>query len=256
MPLNGQTVDLNSDMGEGFGDYRLGDDAAILKIVTSANIACGFHAGDPEIMANTFAEAKKLGVTTGAHPGYPDRWGFGRRDMSFSPEEIERLVAYQIGAAMALSTYAGNPIKYVKCHGAMGHQTYHSEAVATAVCRAVKAVDPSLIMLSIANGQQDRIAREMGLESKAEIYADRGYDETGFLISRKLPGALLKDPVQAAERILRMMDKGGVETTSGKYLSTPIDSICVHSDTPGAIEMAASVRQLLEKAGVTVKAFA
>jgi len=249
-------VDLNSDMGEGFGAYRLGDDDAILKIVTSANIACGFHAGDPEIMARICAEAGKIGVTPGAHPSYPDLWGFGRRDMAFSPEEIERLVAYQVGAAMALSKYAGNPIKYVKCHGALGHQTYHSEVVAAAVCRAVKAVDPTLIMLSIANGRQDRIAREMGLVSKAEIYADRGYDETGFLISRKLPGALLKDPVEAAQRILRMMEKGGVETASGEYLPTPIDSICVHSDTPGAIEMAATVRRLLEEAGVQVRPFA
>lgn len=251
-----KTVDLNSDMGEGFGAYRMGDDQAILKIVTSANIACGFHAGDPEIMARTFADAKAQNVCVGAHPGYPDLWGFGRRDMAFSPEQIERLVAYQVGAAMALSTYAGNPIKYVKCHGAMGHQTYHSEAVATAVCRAVKAVDPRLILLSIANGQQDRVARDMGLVSKAEIYADRGYDETGFLIARSLPGALLKDPQQAADRILRMLAAGGVETSEGKTVATPIDSICVHSDTPGAIEMAARVRTLLEGAGVTVQAFA
>lgn len=251
-----KTVDLNSDMGEGFGAYRLGDDQAILKIVTSANIACGFHAGDPEIMASTFADAKAQNVCVGAHPGYPDLWGFGRRDMAFSPAQIERLVAYQVGAAMALSTYAGNPIKYVKCHGAMGHQTYHSEAVASAVCRAVKAVDPSLILLSIANGQQDRVARDMGLVSKAEIYADRGYDETGFLIARSLPGALLKDPQQAADRILRMLAAGGVETSEGKTVATPIDSICVHSDTPGAIEMAARVRALLEGAGVTVQAFA
>lgn len=250
-----KTVDLNSDMGEGFGAYSMGDDSAILKVVTSANIACGFHAGDPEIMASTFAEAKAQNVTAGAHPGYPDRWGFGRRDMSFSPGEIERLIAYQVGAAMALSTYAGNPIRYVKTHGALGHQTYHSEAVATAVCRAVKAVDPSLIMLSIANGAQDRVAREMGLVSMAEIYADRGYDETGFLISRSKPGALLKDPKEAADRILRMMEAGGVETTSGRIIPTPIDSICVHGDTPGAIEMAASVRALLEEAGIAVKAF-
>lgn len=256
MAIEGTSVDLNSDMGEGFGAYRMGDDPAILKIVTSANIACGFHGGDPEIMASTFTQAKALGVTPGAHPGYPDLWGFGRRDMVFSPEEIERLIAYQVGAALGVSTYAGHPIKYVKTHGALGHQTYHSAEVATAVCRAVKAVDPSLILLSIANGQQDKIAREMGITSKAEIYADRGYDEAGFLISRKLPGALLKDADQAAQRILRMLEMGGVETASGKYLSTPIDSICVHSDTPGAIDMASRVRALLEDAGITVKAFA
>ncbi|MEJ2801401.1 5-oxoprolinase subunit PxpA [Comamonadaceae bacterium PP-2] len=249
-------IDLNSDMGEGFGAYRMGDDEAILDSVTSANVACGFHGGDPEIMARTYTLAKAKGVTVGAHPGYPDLWGFGRRDMAFSLGELERLVAYQIGAALAVSTYAGHPIRYVKCHGALGQQTYHSAEIATAVCRAVKAVDPSLVMLSIARGQQDRIAAEMGLITKSEIYADRGYDETGFLVSRKLPGALLKDPVQAAERIVRMVREGAIETTSGVYLPARIESVCVHSDTPGAVEMAAQVRTLLEEAGLTLRAFA
>lgn len=256
MAIKDTCVDLNSDMGEGFGAYRMGDDEAILHVVSSANIACGFHGGDPEIMAKTYARAKELGVTPGAHPGYPDLWGFGRRDIPFSLGEIERLVAYQVGAAVGVSHYAGNPIKYVKAHGALGNQTYSSADIATAVCRAVKAVDPSLIMLSIANGHQDRIAREMGLVSKSEIFADRGYDESGALVSRKLPGALLHDPDEVAQRILRMLEHGGIETTSGKYIPTSIDSICVHSDTPGAIDMASRVRAILENAGVTIKAFA
>ena len=153
-----RTVDLNSDMGEAFGAYRMGDDAALLRIVTSANVACGFHGGDPEVMASTFAQAKERGVAVGAHPGFLDLWGFGRRRIPFSTGEIERLVAYQVGAAQALSAYAGHPITYVKAHGALGNLGQTDAEVAGAITRAVKAVDPGLVCLVIARGEQERAA--------------------------------------------------------------------------------------------------
>ncbi|WP_027167542.1 5-oxoprolinase subunit PxpA [Mesorhizobium sp. WSM3224] len=256
MTATGLQVDINSDMGEGFGAYRLGDDAAILDIVSSANVACGFHAGDPEIMAATFSMARDKGVAVGAHPSFADLWGFGRRNIPHSMDEIERLVAYQVGAAQALSAYAGHPIRYVKAHGALGNLTQTDRGVAEAVTRAVKAVDPGLICLVIALGFQDRIARDAGLTVRSEIFADRAYTEEGFLVSRKLAGAVIHDAEKAAERVVRMVEQGGIETLSGQMLRTPIDSICVHSDTPAAVAIAAHVRRRLEANGVSVRAFA
>ena len=249
------TVDMNSDMGEGFGAYRLGDDAAILDIVTSANVACGFHAGDPEIMAATFRMAREKGVAIGAHPSFLDLWGFGRRIIPHTPGEIERMVAYQIGAAQALATYAGHKITYVKAHGALGNLTQSDRDVAAAVTRAVKAVDPKLVCLAIALGHQDRIARDEGLTVASEIFADRAYTEEGLLVSRKLEGAVIHDPQKAAARVVRMVQAGAIETVSGKQIKCPIDSICVHSDTPTAVGIAALVRRSLEENGVTVRAF-
>lgn len=251
-----RTVDLNADLGEAYGVYRLGDDDAILDIVTSANVACGFHGGDPEVMARTFALAKARGVAVGAHPGFPDLWGFGRRDIPFTTGEIERLVAYQIGAAAALSAYAGHPITFVKAHGALGHQAQADPEVAGAVNRAIKAVDPGLTCLAIALGHQERLAREAGLRVKSEIFADRAYTEEGLLVSRQRPGAVLHDTVAAAERAVRMVRTGAIETVSGRSLAAPIDSICVHSDTPAAVALAGAVRQRLEAEGVRLQNFA
>jgi UPF0271 protein len=249
------SVDINSDLGEGFGTYRIGDDNSILKIVTSANVACGFHAGDPEIMASTFAQAKQLGVAVGAHPGFADLWGFGRRNIAHSAGEIERLVAYQIGAAQALSAYAGHPITYVKLHGAVGNLAQRDATVAAATVRAIKAVDRSLICLTIALGHQDRISREMGLNTRSEIYADRAYTDEGYLVPRAQPGAVINEPEIAAARAVRMIESGVIETITNKRLPTPIDSICVHSDTPAALLIAKGVRTGLESAGISVKNF-
>lgn len=249
------SVDLNSDMGEGFGPFRMGDDEAMLSIVSSANIACGLHAGDPEIMAATFATAKEKGVAVGAHPGFPDLWGFGRRNIPYSNAEIERLVAYQIGAAQALSAYAGHPITHVKAHGALGNLTQQDEGVARAVNNAIKAVDPSLVCLTIALGHQERLAREMGLSCRSEIFADRAYTDEGFLVSRKLEGAVIHDANVAAERVVRMVRQGAIETVSGAQIVTAIDSICVHSDTPSAVSIAKTVRQALEAAGISIRNF-
>lgn len=248
-------VDLNTDMGEGYGAYKMGDDDAILDVVTSANIACGFHAGDPEIMAQTFAMAKDRNVAVGAHPGFPDLWGFGRRVMAFTPGQIERLVAYQIGAAQALSALAGHPITHVKAHGALSNLTAQDPQVAAAVCRAVKAVDPNLICLVMAVGDHAKIAQDMGLTTRAEIFADRAYTEDGHLQSRKEPGAVIHDPQLAAERVVRMIRGQGVETVSGKIFSCPVDSVCVHSDTPAAVEIARTIRRLLASEGIEVTNF-
>lgn len=249
------SVDLNSDMGEGFGAYRMGDDAAMLSIVSSANIACGLHAGDPEIMAQTFSLAKEKGVAVGAHPGFPDLWGFGRRNIPFSAGEIERLVAYQIGAAQALAAYAGHPITHVKAHGALGNLTQQDESIAQAVNNAIKAVDPKLVCLTIALGHQERLAREMGLSCRSEIFADRAYTDEGFLVHRSKPGAVIHDAATAAERVARMVRNGAIETITGRSIVTPIDSICVHSDTPSAVGIAAKVRAGLEDAGITIRNF-
>ena len=249
------SVDLNSDMGEGFGAWRIGDDAAILAIVTSANVACGFHAGDPDVMAQTFETARQHGVAVGAHPGYADLQGFGRRVIPHSMAEIERLVAYQIGAAVALSTYAGHPITYVKAHGALGNQTQTDPDVAKAVTRAIKAVDPRLLCLAIALGEQERIARDMGLTVVSEIFADRAYMPNGHLVSRRLPGAVIHDPAEAAARVVRMVKAGVIETTAGTQLPVAVQSICVHSDTPTSIAIAGQVRSALEGAGIALKSF-
>lgn len=251
-----RSVDLNSDMGEGFGAWRLGDDNAILEIVSSANVACGMHAGDPHIMARTFARAKELGVAVGAHPGYPDLWGFGRREMPFSSAEIEQFVAYQIGAAKGVSTYVGHPITYVKPHGALGNLSQVDEAVAGAIVRAMAAVDRELVLLTFPDGHAMRIAREMGLRTCAEIFADRAYASDGRLVSRKLPGSVLHDPETVAARVLRMVRAGGVETVDGTVLPMEIGSICVHGDSPGAIQMAAAIRTRLAGAGIAIKPFA
>ena len=255
MPVQAYQVDINSDMGEGFGPWKMGDDSAMLDIVTSANVACGLHAGDPEIMAATFRLAKQKSVAVGAHPGFPDLWGFGRRIIPFSSGEIERLVAYQIGAAQAMATYAGHRITHVKAHGALGNLTQQDADVAMAVNQAIKAVDDSLICLTIALGHQERQARDMGLSCRSEIFADRAYTEEGHLVNRKIEGAVIHDPDETANRVIRMVRSGGIETISGKVLETPIDSICVHSDTPTAVSIARQLRDKLEEAGISVRNF-
>jgi 5-oxoprolinase (ATP-hydrolysing) subunit A len=249
------SIDINSDLAEGFGQYRCGDDEAMLTIVTSANVACGFHAGDPEIMARTFALAKERGVAVGAHPGFPDLWGFGRRRIPFSTGEIERLFAYQLGAAQALATYCGHHIAYVKSHGVLGNIAETDADVADAIARAVCAVDRSLAFLTIALSQQEKSAAAAGLRTIAEIYADRGYDDDGHLIPRGQPGALIADPDQAADRVLAMIEAGAIISAGGKRLPTAIASVCVHSDSPHAVETARRLRLRLAAAGVTIASF-
>lgn len=251
-----RSVDLNADIAEGFGVYACGDDEAMLDIVTSANVACGFHAGDPEIMARTFARAREKSVAVGAHPGFPDLWGFGRRRIPFTPGEIERLVAYQIGAAQALATYSGARVTYVKCHGALANLCEVERDAAEAVGRAIKAVDRALIWLTIAAGEQTRAADALGLAGVAEIYADRGYTSAGHLVPRGQPGAMVLDPRKAAARVVAMVEEGAIIANDGARIATPIGSVCVHGDNAHAVESARMVRAALEQAGVALAAFA
>jgi UPF0271 protein len=253
---NSLSVDINSDMGEGYGDWRMGDDAALLDIVSSANVACGFHAGDPQIMSRTFALAAQKSVNVGAHPGFPDLWGFGRRVLPCTPAEIERIVAYQIGAAQALSRHAGNPIRYVKPHGALGNLTPTHPEITRAICRAIQAADDSLWFMTFANSPAAEVAREMGLRVCHEVFADRAYADDGQLVPRSQPGAVIKDPELAAQRMLRMVTEGVIECQSGKRLEgVRIDTICIHGDTPTALEMARHLRRSLEAAGVQIRRF-
>jgi UPF0271 protein len=249
-------VDLNADLGEGYGAYACGDDGAMLGLVTSANVACGLHAGDPEIMAATFRLARARGVAVGAHPGFPDLWGFGRRRMPFTPAEIERLVAYQVGAAQALASYAGHRVTYVKAHGALANLAAAEREVADAIARAVKAVDPGLALLAIALTAQVEAGEAQGLSVHQEIFADRGYTEDGQLIARGKPGALITDAQEAADRVLAMVEAGAIITAQGARLPTPIRSICVHGDSDHAVATARTVRARLEGAGVRLAAFA
>ena len=250
-----KSIDLNSDLGEGFGVYKCGDDEAMLSVVTSANVACGFHAGDPMIMARTFQLAKERGVAVGAHPGFPDLPGFGRRRIPYSPGEIERIVAYQIGAAQALAAYCGHRITHVKPHGALANAAEVEYEVAGAIARAIRSVDPTLSFLAIALGEQVNAAERAGINAYIEIFADRGYTKEGRLVPRGTPGALIEDPEEAAERVLTMVDAGAIITVEGTRLKTPIDSVCVHGDSPGAVQTAQRVRARLEAAGVVVAAF-
>jgi len=251
-----RSVDLNCDCGEGFGAYRIGDDNAMLDIVTSVNVACGFHAGDPEIMASTFKAAKAKGVAVGAHPGFPDLWGFGRRRLPFTAGEIERLVAYQIGAANALAAYAGARLAYVKVHGALSNIAAEDEAIAQAIARAVKMVDPGLGFLAPAGTKLETAGHAHGLAVAREIYADRTYTDAGLLVERSFPGAVLHDARDAAARVLAMVLEGAIITVSGKRVAAGIDSICVHGDSPNAVAMAKAVRACLEQAGIALAPFA
>lgn len=250
-----KTVDLNSDLGEGFGAYSCGDDTAMLGIVTSANVACGFHAGDPDVMARTFRTAKEKGVSVGAHPGYPDLQGFGRRRIPMSANEVENIVAYQIGAAQAMAALAGHRITHVKAHGALANMACVEADLASAITRAVKAVDPSLVYLAIALSEQVKAGEAAGLTTKIEIFADRGYAEDGQLVRRGLAGAMIDDAEIAAQRVVEMLEKQAVVTVSGRWLPTPVDSICVHGDSQHAVETARTIRARLDAAGIAVRPF-
>lgn len=249
-------IDLNADLGEGFGQWRMGDDAAMLGLVTSANVACGFHAGDPDIMAKTFALAREKGVAVGAHVAFPDIAGFGRRPLAMTPAEIERAVAYQIGAAQALAAYAGHRVTYVKAHGALANLAETDADVAGALARATRAVEPRLVLLAIALSEQVAAGERAGLKVAHEIFADRAYVDSGRLQPRGEPGAVIADADAALARVRAMLAGGALVTVSGKRLPTPVDSICVHGDSPHAVEMARRLRAGLEADGFVLRAFA
>jgi UPF0271 protein len=250
-------VDLNCDMGEGFGPWKMGDDEAMLSVVTSANIACGWHAGDPNIMVRTAEIAKKNGVSIGAHPGFGDLWGFGRRQIrGDTMADLERMIAYQIGAMQACAALAGHKVTHVKAHGALGNMTNDEEEFALALGRAIKGVDPSLVMVVMPTLPTERVAERLGLPIAREVFADRTYDDSGNLTSRKKQGSVLHDAAFASERMLRWIQEKAIETVKGKRIPVEIDTICVHGDEPTAVPMARTVRAKLEGAGIEIAPFA
>ena len=249
-------VDLNADLGESFGTYVLGDDSAMLRIVTSANIACGFHAGDPLVMYKTFETAKECGVAVGAHPSLLDLWGFGRRMIiGEDPRDIEKHLVYQIGAARAVGIATGLPITHVKTHGVLGTMANENQELAEAVARAIRAVDRDLIYTVMPLGENERAGLRHGLRLAREVYADRTYAENGNLTPRKAPGAVIHDPEAAAERAVRMVMDRAITTMTGARLEVAIDTICVHGDSPNAVAAAGLIRQGLENAGIALKPF-
>lgn len=248
------SVDLNSDMGEGFGPWRMGDDAAMLEIITSANVACGFHAGDPIIMTETAGLARAKGVGIGAHPGFMDLWGFGRRAIrGDTPADIERMIAYQIGALQATAALAGHRVTHVKAHGALSNMACVERDLADAIGRAVKAVDPRLLFVVMPATELEKAGETLGLRMAREVFADRTYDDAGNLTSRKIKGSLIHDAAFAAKRVVDMVQDGAIRSASGKRIPVAIDTICVHGDNPAAVGMAREVRRALETAGIALR---
>jgi 5-oxoprolinase (ATP-hydrolysing) subunit A len=249
-------VDLNSDMGEGFGAYKIGDDAAMLDIVTSANIACGYHAGDPDIMVQTALKAREKTVQIGAHPGFQDLIGFGRRVIrGDSYATIERMIAYQIGAMQACATLAGHKITYVKAHGALSNMAQEDDDLAMALAKAIQGVDKTLINMVMPGLAVERAAQKLNQPYVLEVFADRTYADSFNVTSRKIAGAVIHDAEIAAARLLEMLETSTLTTTSGKQLKVKIDTICVHSDEPSAVLLARRVKEVLKLNGWTVKAF-
>ena len=250
------TVDLNSDVGESFGRWVLGDDEAVLASVTSANVACGFHAGDPTTLRRTCELAAAAGVVVGAQVGYRDLAGFGRRFIDMDPRELTDDVIYQIGALQAVAAVSGTAVRYVKPHGALYNAAVQHEAQASAVVDAVLAIDPGLPLLGLPGSALLAIAAERGLRAVPEAFADRGYTAAGTLVARSAPGAVLSDPDEVARRAVRMVVDGTVRSVEGTDIGVRAESICVHGDSPGAVQMARAVVTALRAAGVTVRAFA
>ena len=246
-------VDLNSDLGESFGNYKLGMDEEILKYVSSANVACGWHAGDPLVMEETVALAKKSGVAVGAHPGFPNLMGFGRRNMAVTPEEAKAYIKYQLGALYAFTQSQGVKIQHVKPHGALYNMAAVDEKLARAMCEAVYEVDKDIIFMGLAGSKMIDAAKEVGLKAASEVFADRAYNDDGTLVSRKLPGAVIKDKELAIRRVVRMVKEGKVESINGKDISIQADSICVHGDNPKALEFVRNIRETLQSEGVEIR---
>ncbi|AGE27469.1 5-oxoprolinase subunit PxpA [Pseudomonas poae] len=251
-----RAIDLNSDLGESFGAWSMGDDSAMLDVVTSANVACGFHAGDPAGILRTLQAAAAKNVTIGAHVAYPDKVGFGRRNMDLASDELTADVIYQIGALQGLARAAGTSVRYVKPHGALYNTIAHDRRQALAVIAAIRAIDPTLILVALAGSSLIQWARDEGLQCVAEAFADRAYTPQGTLVSRREPGAVLHDPKLVAQRMLRLVEDGTIEAIDGTRTRIEADSICVHGDSPAAVDMARELRRVLEQANLSVRPFA
>ncbi len=250
-------IDLNCDMGESFGAYRLGRDAEVIRHITSANVACGWHAGDPLVMDATVRLAAAHGVGVGAHPGYPDLLGFGRRNLDCTADEVRTYVTYQIGALQAFCRARGVPLRHVKPHGALYLTAVEREEVARAVAEAVVSVDPELCFVALAGAKGEvmrRVGGEVGLRVVYEAFPDRAYTPQGTLLSRRLPGAVVSNPAEVAARALRMAAEGTVIAVDGTPIPLEAQTLCVHGDTPSAVDLVRTIRTTLEQAGVQVVA--
>ena len=240
-----KNIDINSDLGESFGAYTMGNDAEVLRYVTSANIACGFHASDPLTMQKAVRQAKEAGVKIGAHPGYPDLVGFGRREMKVSPAELKTMVIYQVGALQAVCKAEGTKLHHVKPHGAMYNMAAKDEKLADAIAEAVAAVDGSLVLMGLSGSCMKAAAEKHGLAFAAEVFADRAYEDDGSLVSRTKPGAMIEDEDLAIRRMLHLLETGTIESGNGKEIRLEADTICVHGDSPKAVLFAKKLREAL-----------
>ena len=246
-------VDINSDVGESFGAYSIGHDTGLMKSITSANIAAGFHAGDPSVLRATIRTAKAHGVAVGAHPGFPDLVGFGRRDLNVTAREAEDLVLYQVAAVAGVASAEGMRIQHVKPHGALFNMAVRNAELAAAIARAVAVFDPMLLLFGLPGSEILKAGRSEGLRVAAEVFADRAYEPDGSLASRRKPGSVIHDPEMVVERAVRMVKDHTVVAIDGSVVPLQADTICVHGDTPGSDDLAASIRAGLERAGITVK---
>jgi UPF0271 protein len=247
------SIDLNCDMGESFGAWSMGQDETILPYVTSANIACGFHAGDPAVMRKTVAAAVQHGVALGAHPGLPDLAGFGRRNVDITPTEAYDMVVVQVGALAGVAASQGACLHHVKAHGALYNMASRNEELADAVARAVHDVDSSLVLYALAGSKQVDAARRNGLTVAEEVFADRSYQHDGSLTPRKQPGAMIEDPDTSIRQVLRMVTEGTVGTVQGNDVSVRADTLCIHGDQPGAVVFAQAIRRALADRGIAVR---
>lgn len=249
------SIDLNCDLGESYGAYTIGMDEAILPYITSANIACGFHAGDPLVMQRSVALCKKYGVQVGAHPGLPDLQGFGRRKMAISPAEAEADVAYQIGALKGFCDAVAIPLHHVKPHGALYNMAAKDYDLALAICRAVKAVAPDAILLALSGSEMIRAAEALGVRAASEVFADRGYQPDGTLVPRGTPGSMIEDETEAIARVLQMAQDGTVAANDGSTIALRADSVCVHGDGPKALLFVQRLSAAIPAAGLDLRAF-
>jgi UPF0271 protein len=240
-------INLNADIAEGWGAYDIGNDADLMKIIKSASVACGFHAGDPNTMHRLCMMAKELGVSVGVHPGFNDLWGFGRRRIQMKPADLEYMTAYQIGALQAMAAYAGLEVTHLKAHGALNNMAAEDEGYAMAIGRAIKVVDPKIIYVALYGSQMQKAAEKLGLPMALEGFPDRRYDDDG-----NLPNTVLKDPKAAAEQALRMVRDGEIVALSGKHIKVKVHTLCVHGDEATGVMVARGIRDALEKADIQV----
>jgi len=247
-------IDINCDLGESYGRFKVGYDREVMPYITSANIACGFHAGDPMVMAQTVNSAKQHGVAVGAHPGYPDLMGFGRRAMELTTEEVKNYIIYQVGALQAFARVAGVDLQHIKPHGALYNMAAKDEALSKAIIEAIDSIDPKVILFAPSDSTTTKVAAEAGLRVAREVFADRAYSPDGSLVPRKTPGAVIEDPKVVTERAVKMIMEGTVVAVNSKVVELgEVHTICVHGDTLTAVELARSLRKGLMDSGIEVR---